>query len=289
MEVFNVLAALDPDDCNNLDPFNFLKVTTEELDEWLHESLANGKVEEDADTRVSEVGRRLSMCLSREIQRRNSLILTRQQSGTASRQCSNFSDFSSGSFTLPKYEQDSRGDSKLFDEYLVQPDHNVQQQDNTMPNKRRRMDSLPSPEDQLSQGRLFAALVKSSQSMSTFCKNSIIASRSSTSSSVISTSSSTHSTSSSVDSVYMPPPSSKSSTSLTPAVPLTFSVSPGLASCMTMSEKSEKEIQNWDRQMGLKKSHSKTMRATGRSRKTLQELQSQMWHGNKKECRARLA
>ena len=43
----------------------------------------------------------------------------------------------------------------------------------------------------------------------------------------------------------------------------------GLASAMEKSAKSQQDIHNWDKKMGLKKSHSKTMRLSSRSRKKL--------------------
>jgi len=46
-----------------------------------------------------------------------------------------------------------------------------------------------------------------------------------------------------------------------------------LLSCMELSQESQEAIYDWDRSMGLRRSHSKTMRASARSRKKLQQMQ----------------
>ena len=77
---------------------------------------------------------------------------------------------------------------------------------------------------------------------------------------------------------------------LTPTIPLSDS----LNSSMKASQNSQQSIHDWDREMGLRRSHSKTMRASSRSRKKLQELQAiqdMFGLGNlvKKEERAKMA
>jgi hypothetical protein len=47
------------------------------------------------------------------------------------------------------------------------------------------------------------------------------------------------------------------------------SVMEGFASAMEVSQKSQQDIHDWDKKMGLKRSHSKTMRLSARSRKKL--------------------
>ena len=76
-----------------------------------------------------------------------------------------------------------------------------------------------------------------------------------------------------------------------PTIPL----SDTLGSSMKASQSSQQSLHDWDRtQMGLRRSHSKTMRASSRSRKKLQDLQAiqdMFGYGNlvKKEERAKMA
>ena len=78
---------------------------------------------------------------------------------------------------------------------------------------------------------------------------------------------------------------------LSPTIPL----SDALGSSMKASQDSQQSIHDWDRKMGLRRSHSKTMRASSRSRKKLQEMQAiqdMFGLGNllvKKEERAKMA
>lgn len=59
-----------------------------------------------------------------------------------------------------------------------------------------------------------------------------------------------------------------------PLVPPPIPLSEELGSTMTASQASQQSIHDWDRAMGLRRSHSKTMRASQRSRKKLQEVRA---------------
>ena len=59
-----------------------------------------------------------------------------------------------------------------------------------------------------------------------------------------------------------------------PLVPPSIPLSEELGTTMSASEVSQKSIHDWDRSMGLRRSHSKTMRASMRSRKRLQEVRA---------------
>ena len=79
-----------------------------------------------------------------------------------------------------------------------------------------------------------------------------------------------------------------------PLLPPTIPLSDALGSSMKASQDSQQSIHDWDRKMGLRRSHSKTMRASSRTRKKLQELQAiqdMFGLGNlvKKEERAKMA
>ena len=79
-----------------------------------------------------------------------------------------------------------------------------------------------------------------------------------------------------------------------PLLPPTIPLSDALGSSMKASQDAQQSIHDWDRKMGLRRSHSKTMRASSRSRKKLQELQAiqdMFGLGNlvKKEERAKMA
>lgn len=79
-----------------------------------------------------------------------------------------------------------------------------------------------------------------------------------------------------------------------PLLPPTIPMTEELGSSMKASQDSQQNIHDWDKKMGLRRSHSKTMRASSRSRKQLQELQfiqEMFGHGNlvKKEERAKTA
>jgi len=59
-----------------------------------------------------------------------------------------------------------------------------------------------------------------------------------------------------------------------PLVPPPIPLSEELGTTMTASQASQQSIHDWDKAMGLRRSHSKTMRASQRSRKKLQEVRA---------------
>lgn len=64
----------------------------------------------------------------------------------------------------------------------------------------------------------------------------------------------------------------KKRSSLTPGQTLVKSRANKLVGAMKQTQQSQVEIHQWDRKMGLRRSHSKTMRNTTRSRKKLQKM-----------------
>mmetsp|Transcript_2368 Transcript_2368/g.3157 ORF Transcript_2368/g.3157 Transcript_2368/m.3157 type:complete len:334 (-) Transcript_2368:160-1161(-) len=314
MDMFHVLSGLDVDDFDDLDPSNFLGVATDELDVWLQESLANANDEKNAGTKVAEMGRRLSMCLGAEIQRRNSLLVGSHNPNIASRRGSTFSEFAFDASTLPQDEQDSSGDFHQTEKCSAPHSNTNEQQeqfwhssvssDDSRISKRRRIDHSRQVEDRPSNGGLYSA---SSTSSNTACTSYSSTSSTSTKSSSTSSRSSslgsesgpanTYSFDSFVHSFLLKNQSyfgkkiekSIDVPSLTPVVPLALTVTPGLTSSMKQSEQSMQEIHDWDRKMGLRKSHSKTMRATRRSRQELKEMEKKMWQGERKQFQAKLA
>uniref|UniRef100_A0A7S2HJ52 Uncharacterized protein n=1 Tax=Helicotheca tamesis TaxID=374047 RepID=A0A7S2HJ52_9STRA len=338
-EGFNILSNLNLDDCDHLDPSLFTNVTPEDLDSWLLDSLNEFKGDEISKSKVTEVGRRLSLCLGAEIGRRHSLMLGGDQRHlAATRRGSTFSEFNFDSSTLPHMDHIFSHEGVMKDQHpqaetaasVVPQQENSSCSAGTRPSKRQRVDHSLSSDDQFLNGLLtaisesshsFANLLTASDNAnvqsSSFPQHETASSHGNNMASrpppSLSTAPFLYSSTSALSSATCPPTGasvynspilealrikacqgpdddklkkSAKSSAPTPVVPLLSAVS-GLISCMDMSEKSEQEIHDWDRNMGLRRSHSKTMRATARSRKKLQQLQKQLCLGDIKQCRAK--